>query len=155
MKNLLEEIDIKIILFLQRVGPTLARVALFVVFFWFGFMKLFDTSPAGPLVADLLHKTLPFVPYGNFIMFFGSYEMLIGISFLIPGLERFAIALLVPHMITTFMPLVLLPNVTWRGVFIPTLEGQYIIKNLVIVALAFSIAAQLKPMKVKNSKGKV
>ena len=77
--------------------------------------------------------------------------MLVGISFLIPGLERLAIALLMPHMITTFMPLVLLPSITWKGFFTPTLEGQYIIKNLVIIALAFSIAARLKPLKVKNN----
>ncbi len=150
MRNSLEKTDIAIILFLRKVGPPLARVALFVVFFWFGFLKLFDLSPAGPLVVSLIEKTLPFITYRNFIVCFGLYEMLIGISFLVPGFERFAIALLVPHMITTFMPLVLLPSITWEGIFIPTLEGQYIIKNLVIIALAFSIAAQLEPFKVKK-----
>src|SRR3989344_5319996 len=114
MRNSLEKIDIAIILFLRKIVPPLARVALFAVFFWFGFLKLFDTSPAGPLVAELLGKTLPFITYRGFIVCFGLYEMLVGISFLIPGLERLAIALLMPHMITTFMPLVLLPSITWK-----------------------------------------
>ncbi len=150
----LEKIDAAIILFLRKITPALTRLALFVIFFWFGFLKLFDTSPAGPLVSDLLHRTLPFVTYQNFIVGFGIYEMLIGISFLIPGLERLAIALLIPHMITTFMPLFLLPSVTWKGILVPTLEGQYIIKNLVIIALAFSMATTcLKPSKFKRLNG--
>ena len=130
---------------------TYLRISIGIVYFWFGFLKLFDTSPAGPLVSDLLHRTLPFVTYENFIMGFGFYEMIIGISFLIPRLERLAIALLIPHMITTFMPLVLLPSITWKNIFVPTLEGQYIIKNLVIIALAFSMAiTHLKPLRPED-----
>ena len=48
-------------------------------------------------------------------------------------------------MITTAGPLVLLPSETWQSFFVPTLEGQYIIKNLVIIAAAIGIAAHLHP----------
>ncbi len=61
-------------------------------------------------------------------------------------MERLVIPLLALHMITTFMPLFLLPSITWAGFFVPTLEGQYIIKNLVIIAAAIGIAAQLHPL---------
>ena len=125
-------------------GPA-ERIALFIVFFWFGFLKLIDTSPANPLVADLLERTLPFWSFESFVVFLGMWEMFIGIAFLLEGGERFAIALLVPHMVTTIMPLILLPGVAWQSFLVPTLEGQYIIKNMVIVALALSIAARLKP----------
>ncbi|OGZ45949.1 MAG: hypothetical protein A3J54_03020 [Candidatus Ryanbacteria bacterium RIFCSPHIGHO2_02_FULL_45_13b] len=127
-------------------GPV-ERIALFIVFFWFGFLKLIDASPANPLVADLLERTLPFWSFESFVVFLGMWEMLIGIAFLLEGWERFAIALLVPHMVTTIMPLILLPGVTWQSFLVPTLEGQYIIKNVVIVALALSIAARLKPFR--------
>jgi uncharacterized membrane protein YkgB len=75
--------------------------------------------------------------------FFGLFEMLIGITFIIPRLERFAILLLIIHMFIVFSPLVILPNETWQKTLVPTLEGQYIIKNLVIIALALVIGAHL------------
>jgi uncharacterized membrane protein YkgB len=132
---------------IRRVSQPLARIALFVVFFWFGALKVFATSPANPLVSALLHKTLPFVTFEQFIVFFGLYEMLIGLAFIIPKFERLAIVLLIPHMFTTFLPLVFLMSTTWSGFLIPTLEGQYIIKNLVIIAAALGIAAHLEPLR--------
>lgn len=146
----LARVDGAIIKWLREIYMPLGRVAIFVVFFWFGILKVFGFSPANPLVSALLEKTLPFITFDQFIVLFGIYEMLIGIVFLIPKAERVAIALLIPHMITTVLPLILLPAVTWQGFFIPTLEGQYIIKNIVIIALALSLAAQLSPFQ-KNS----
>ena len=151
MKVLINAVDLAIIRALKITTIPLARFALFAIFFWFGALKLANASPASPLVADLLEKTLPFITFEQFVAFFGIYEMIIGITFLIPRLERFAIVLLIPHMITTFLPLFLLPGVTWQGPFLPTLEGQYIIKNLVIIALAFSVALHLH-QKTENPK---
>jgi uncharacterized membrane protein YkgB len=113
-----------------------SRFALGLVFVWFGALKVIDQSPANPLVAALLEQTLPFITFGQFIVWFGLFEVLIGILFWIPKAQKFAIALLVPHMITTVGPLVLLPSVTWTAPLVPTMEGQYIIKNVVIIALA-------------------
>jgi uncharacterized membrane protein YkgB len=96
-------------------------------------------------VAALLGRTLPFLTFEEFITRLGEFEMLIGVAFLIPGLERLAIVLLLPHMVTTFLPLVLLPQVTWQGFLTLTLEGQYIIKNVLIIALACAIMADLSP----------
>ena len=150
MQKILIRWDKDIIGWFKTVSIPLARIAIFIVFFWFGILKVFDLSPANPLVSNLLDQTLPFISFENFIILFGVYEMVIGYAFLFEGGERLAIALLIPHMLMTALPLALLPAVTWCGWFIPTLEGQYIIKNLVIVALAFGIAAHLHPMK-KNS----
>lgn len=147
--NELMALDRAIIETLRKISIPLAHIALFVVFFWFGALKVIGNSPANPLVATLLERTLPFITFNQFIVLFGIYEMIIGLAFLIPHLERLAIALLVPHMITTLMPLILLPAVTWQGWFVPTLEGQYIIKNLVIIGLAIALASHLEPMKKK------
>lgn len=154
MQRFLEKCDSEIICAVKSLSVPFGRFAIFVVFFWFGALKLVGTSPANPLVADLLEKTLPFMTFDVFITLFAIYEMVIGVVFLIPRLERLAIALLVPHMITTFMPLILLPTVAWQGFLTPTLEGQYIIKNLVIIATAMGIAAHLHPFHLSKSKRK-
>jgi uncharacterized membrane protein YkgB len=130
--------------FLRRFNLPFARLALFVVYFWFGALKLVGVSPAGPLVSALWLKTIPFIPLDKFIILFASYEMLIGILFLIPRLERLAITLLLLHVSTTVLPLVLLPDIVWQMFLVPSLEGQYIIKNIVVVALALSIGASLR-----------
>jgi uncharacterized membrane protein YkgB len=75
------------------------------------------------------------------------FECLIGILFLIKGAERIVIPLLFIHMLTTFGPLIFLPSETWHSFLVPTLEGQYIIKNLIIIALGIGIAAHLHPLK--------
>ncbi|MER3570329.1 MAG: hypothetical protein C4348_01875 [Patescibacteria group bacterium] len=137
------KIDEKIIRFLNKIWQPFSRVSLFIVFFYFGFLKVLGFSPASPLVESLLNKTLPFISFDKFIILFGLFEMLIGLLFIIPKLERVVIFLLMIHMITTFLPLVLLPQLTWQKFLVPTLEGQYIIKNLVIISLAFVIGAHL------------
>ena len=125
----------------------LSRFAIFVIYFWFGSLKLIDSSPANPLVESLLSKTLPYVSFNQFIVFLGIWEMVIGVIFLIPKLEKAAITILALHMITTFMPLLLLPTMAWKGFLIPTLEGQYMIKNLITIALAVNIVTISKFIK--------
>ncbi len=146
MRQALLKFDNWFIHFLRRTSLPFARFALFVIFFWFGILKIIGTSPANPMVADLLHATMPFMTWETFIIFFAIYEMIIGIAFIIPRLERLAGALLIPHMIMTALPLFFLADMTWQGFLTPTLEGQYIIKNLLIIALAMGVAAHLDPM---------
>lgn len=142
--------DARVIETAQKLFLPFARFAIFVVYFWFGVIKIPNLSPANPLIAELLEKTLPFVTFEQFIVFFGILEVIIGILFLIPRLERVAIILLLLHMITTVMPMVLLPAISWDAPFLPTLEGQYMIKNIVTLALVIGIWAQLKPLSSSN-----
>ena len=143
----LDYIDRAIIHFAKIVQPTFGRIALFIVFFWFGILKVLGLSPASGLVEQLFERTVPFMTFGVFILLFGVFECIIGILFLMPKMSRLVILLLCAHMITTFGPLVFLPQETWQKFLVPTLEGQYIIKNLVIVALALGIVAHLTPMR--------
>ena len=81
------------------------------------------------------------MPFNVFYSLFALFEMLIGALFLIKGWERVAIYLLVLHIVTTILPLFLLPNLAWQKFLVPTLEGQYIIKNiLIIIFLIVSLA---------------
>lgn len=135
----MQAIDIKIINFFRRVWMLVSRFALFVIFFWFGALKVVGQSPASSLVQDLFNQIMPFMSFDIFLVLFGLFECLIGILFLIPKATRFAILLLFIHMITTFMPLFMLPTGMWTSIFVPTLEGQYIIKNLAIISTAIGI----------------
>ncbi len=116
-----------------------SRFAIFVVYAWFGILKVVDASPANPLVKALLEKTLHGVSFDTFIIWFGLFEVLIGALFLFPKLTRFALGLLVIHLGMVLAPLVLLPQIAWQSFMIPTLEGQYMIKNILIVAAALHI----------------
>lgn len=116
-----------------------SRFAIALVYVWFGALKLVGASPANPLIAELLERTLPFITFDQFIIIFGIFEVAIGLLFLLPKTQRLAIWLLIPHLIMTAGPLLLLPTVAWSGFLVPTLEGQYIIKNVLIIAVAFNI----------------
>lgn len=72
--------------------------------------------------------------------------MLIGILILLPRFERVAVLVLILHTLTTFATLFFLPGATRDGFLVPTLEGQYVIKNLVIVALAIGFVAHVAPL---------
>ncbi len=142
-------IDIAVIHLFRRIFLPVARFGLFVVFFWFGALKVIGLSPASGLVQQLFLETIPFVSFGAFLIGFGLFECLIGLLFLFKGFERLVIPLLFVHMATTFLPLFYLTQETWSGFLVPTLEGQYIIKNLVIIALAIGVAARLHPMRTE------
>lgn len=142
----LNKMDTELIHFFRRMSVPIARFGLFVIFFWFGLLKVIGLSPASGLVQALFENTISFISFPTFLIIFGLFEMVIGLLFLIRGVERIVIPLLFIHMITTVMPLFLLPTVSWSGFMVPTLEGQYIIKNIALIAAAFGIAAHLHPL---------
>ena len=134
---LLERFDRLVVWTMDAFGIKFARLALGIVFIWFGALKMIgELSPAYDLVAATIYWLTPEI----IIPLIGLWEVAIGVAFLFPPLTRVALLLLIPQMPATFLPLVLLPEVTFT--VIPwglTLEGQYIVKNLVIIACALII----------------
>lgn len=116
-----------------------SRVALSIVYFWFGVLKVLQVSPAEDMVLKLVKVAIPFVPATEFCIFLGFIEVIIGILFLFPRFTKILVTLVLIHMSTTILPLFILPHDTWSGVLTPTLAGQYIIKNIVIVALSLTL----------------
>jgi hypothetical protein len=119
-----------------------ARFAIFVIYFWFGLLKLLGLSPATPLARALTEHTIGMQYFSMSYNTLAAYECIIGILFLIPAITRVATMLLVIHLAIVSSPLILVANVAWTGTLVPTLEGQYIIKNLAILALVIAITAQ-------------
>ena len=147
MKPSIISVDTSVINACKAMSFPIARIAIFVVYFWFGVLKVVGASPANPLVASLLHATLPFLSFDSFIIGFGIFEAVIGILFLFKKFDRLSILLFVIHMLMTTMVLVMLPAMAWDGTFVPSLEGQYVIKNIALVALVVSLASHIEPMR--------
>lgn len=148
-------LDLKIIAILKQIHIPLARFSIFLVFFWFGIIKLLGLSPASPLAEALTRQTIGMQYFDTLFLLLSLMECLIGILFLFPRMTRIVVPLLLAHMILVCSPLVLLPDMVWQNWFVPTLEGQYIIKNAVVVAVAIGIAASAQPFRqtsqIKNS----
>ena len=123
---------------------TFGRLAIFVVYFWFGILKVVGMSPATGLVEQLYNRTIPIMPFATFLILFGIFEMLLGLLILIPRAAKPATWLIATHLVMTTGPLILLPATTWSGPFMPTLEGQYIIKNILIVAVLLFLYREKK-----------
>ena len=119
----------------------LVRIPLFIIFFWFGFLKIINLSPAQQLVMDTVYW-MPFLDASVWTIIIGYWEVLIAIFFLFKKTTLLAMILLLIQMTGTFLPLVILPEITFQNSnpFLPTLEGQYIIKNIIIITAALIIS---------------
>lgn len=138
----LKEIDDRIIDWMRQTGTTFLRYAVAVIFIWFGMLKVMDASPASALIENTIYLADP----SWFVPFLGIWEVAIGICFLIRPLLRVGIGLLAPQMVGTFLPLIVLPGVVYQGgnPFLLTMEGQYIVKNLLIIGAALVLGSTVR-----------
>lgn len=142
-----DHVDRAITRWMARSGISLLRVGLGVVFFWFGVLKFVPgLSPAQDLAArtiDLL--TFGLIPPSVGVLLLAAWECAIGLGLVTGKFMRAVLLLLFVQMLGTLTPLVLFPEETWRvAPFAPTLEGQYIIKNIVLVSAALVIGATVR-----------
>ena len=142
----LNELDRRISETMARWAVPAVRVSFGIIFIWFGILKPIGVSSAAPLVKATV-PWLPFFGVDAWVGIIGWWEVAIGVCFLFQRTIRVAIALLFLQMVGTFMPLVLLPDVAFQAgrlPWAPTLEGQYIIKNLMIISAALVVGGTLR-----------
>lgn len=136
------EVDTLITRWMASNGVTLLRISLGVVFFWFGALKLVPgLSPA----EDLIRATITFLPMNLFLPFLALWEMVIGLGFITGRFMRITILLLFLQMPGAISPVVLRPDLVFT--IFPyglTLEGQYIVKNLVLMSAALVVGATVR-----------
>ena len=140
-------IDSKIAGFLVKYSITILRVSLGVNFLWFGALKLIPgLSPAEGLAAETIEVlTFGFVQPEVSVVVLGIWEVLIGIGLITGWFLRITLFLLLVQMIGTMTPLFLFPAETFtRFPYAPTLEGQYIIKNLVLISAGMVVGATVR-----------
>jgi uncharacterized membrane protein YkgB len=140
-------VDLRVTGWMARHGILLLRIALGVVFLWFGALKLIPgLSPAQDLAERTIEAlTLGLVPISVALPVLAIWEVAIGIGLLIGRRMRVILLLLFVQMAGTATPLLLFQPETFTAFpFAPTLEGQYIIKNIVLVAGAIVIGATVR-----------
>jgi uncharacterized membrane protein YkgB len=144
----LRGVDRRVSGWMRRYGPVILRYGLGVVFVWFGLLKPLGVSPA----ADLVRRTVYFLPPDLFLPILGWWEVAIGVGLLVRSLNRMAILLLFLQMPGTLLPLVLLPEVCFTHVpWGLTLEGQYIIKNAVLIGAALVVGGTVRDRSASGS----
>jgi uncharacterized membrane protein YphA (DoxX/SURF4 family) len=148
----LDRVDARITRTLASLSIPVLRITLGVVFFWFGVLKFFpNLSPAEELAA----RTIETITFGTVqanvsLPILAAWECLIGIGLIAGRFLRATLALLALQMLGTFLPLVLFPQETFTVFPIaPTLEGQYIIKNVVLVGAAIVVGATVRGGRVE------
>ena len=145
----IKKFDQAFIAFANKWFDPLARVALFIIFAYFGALKLLDLSPAQDLALELVDKTVGLQYFDQLFFILALFEVIIGILFLIPKFTRVVILLMLIHMIIVCSPLLLTPDSVWLKPFVPNLEGQYIIKNIALLILALGLVSRTKPINSK------
>ena len=141
LKILFDKIDPVIAGWMRRHGLLFLRISLAIIFIWFGALKPLGMSPA----AGLVKKTVYWFDPDMFIVVLGIWEVLIGLTMLFKPTIRISIFLLYLQMPGTMLPLILLPDVCFTSFpFGLTLEGQYIIKNLVLISAGLVIGGTVR-----------
>jgi len=143
----LKPIDIRITSWMARNGILLARITLGIVFLWFGALKF---APGLSPAEDLAGRTIERLTFGGIdrhtgLLLLATWECIIGIGLLSGRALRITLLLLFVQMLGTMTPLFMFPDETWIMFPIaPTLEGQYIIKNVVLVSSAIVVGATVR-----------
>lgn len=136
-------------------GLTLLRISLGFVFLWFGALKFFpDLSPAEELVLETLQKST-FGLFTDHQVTYGLalWEVMIGLGLLLGRFMRAVLLLLFLQLPGTFLPIFLVPDQVFEIIpWVPTLKGQYIFKNLILVAAAIVLGANVGKKQVHGFK---
>ena len=122
---------------MHHYGIPILRNALGIIFLWFGFLKLIGESP----VVDMVSQTFSFLPTHPFIIVLGVWEVIIGVGLLYKKTLRITLLLLWLQMGGTFFAIFLAPAMFFKGMnpFLLTMSGEFVIKNLVLIASSLVI----------------
>jgi uncharacterized membrane protein YphA (DoxX/SURF4 family) len=149
--SLFNRYDARITGWMARYGILLLRISMGIVFLWFGALKFFPgLSPA----ADLATRTIERLTFGLVapdvsILILAVWESLIGLGLILGIYMRATLFLLFLQMIGTVSPIFFFPQEVFTVVpYAPTLEGQYIFKNMVLISAGFVIGATVRGGKV-------
>lgn len=142
-----DRLDEAITELLARIGIPVLRIGLGVVFLWFGALKFVPgASPADDLAARTIERlSFGLVGPAVSVPLLATWESLIGIGLLSARFLRATLLLLAVQMVGTLTPLVLFPAETFQVFpFAPTLEGQYILKNVVLIGAGMVVGATVR-----------
>lgn len=138
----LESFDRIVVDRLRRWSIPLLRISLAIVFIWFGLLKVLDVTP----VTELVGNTVYWVDPDWFVPLLGWVEIAIGVGLLFRVALRAVLAVFVLQLLGTFLVLVLQPDVAFQdgNPFKLTVEGEFVIKNLVLIAAGLVVGSTVR-----------
>jgi uncharacterized membrane protein YkgB len=143
IQNQVENLDRSATRLLARYSLTVLRITIGIVFVWFGALKFFPgMSPA----EHLIRESITFLSMDWFLPFLAVLEVTIGVCYILGGkFLRVAVILMLGQMAGAMSPMVLRPDLIWaKFPFVWTLEGQYVFKDIVLIAVALTIGATVR-----------
>ena len=148
IEKLFDKLDRRITSWMAKYGLLILRVGLGIVFLWFGVLKFFKgLSPA----EELVRNTIYFFDPDIFIPVLAVWESLIGVGLITGKFMRITLLLLFLQMPGTALPFLVLPEKVWTNFpYGLTLEGQYIVKNLVLIGAALVLGATVRGGKISS-----
>ena len=132
---------------MRKFGLKALRISIGLVFLWFGFIKFFPgLSPAHDLAINTISiVTFGVIPDSSLITGLAVWEVMIGLGLLTGKFMRLTLLLLFLQMPGTFLPVFLFPEIVFVSIpFVPTIEGQYIFKNLVLISAGIVLGGFLE-----------
>jgi len=138
---LARRVDRAIIDFTRAHGLTVLRIALGIVFVWFGALKIAGHSP----VADLVERTAYFLPPRVAVVGIGVLETIIGIGLLARIAMRLTLGLFFVQMCATFLTLITRPDllIEHGDPLVLSIYGEFLLKNLVLIAAGIAIVGSV------------
>ena len=125
-----------------RVAPLLTRAARVIIFVWFGLLKVCGVSPA----AELVSRTFFFIPAHIIVPVLGVAEIAIGLCFIFRRLLPLGLCLLALHLPGTFLSYLVVPELCFvRAPFLLTADGEFVLKNLLLISAALFLAGTFQP----------
>ena len=125
----------------RRYAPTALRLALAAVFVWFGALKVVGVSP----VHDLIASTLPVLDPDLAVPALGGVEVAIGLALALGRLPRITLLVMIGHLAGTFLTFVTAAHLMWAGPLQLTGDGEFVVKNLVLITAALLLIASYSP----------
>jgi uncharacterized membrane protein YkgB len=142
LRRILVAVDHAAVGFMERHGIAALRVALAIVFIWFGVLKVVDRSP----VEDIVKETIFFLPGDPFFRLLGCLEIAIGVGLLVPVALRLTLLVFWAQMAGTFLTLFVLPDRSFQGgnPLLLGVLGEFVVKNLVLMSAGLVIYASIR-----------
>jgi uncharacterized membrane protein YkgB len=147
MTQWIDSADRAIVQWMGDYGVAVLRISLGIVFFWFGVLKYIPHASPAEVLAG---KTILVLTFGHVgpalsLPVLATWECLIGLGLITGVAKRVTLFLLFAQMLGTLLPLFFFPAETFSSIpFVPTMEGQYIIKNLVLISAGIVIGATVR-----------
>lgn len=148
LRRLLVAADRAAVGFMERHGIAALRVALAIVFIWFGVLKVVDRSP----VEDIVKETIFFLPGDPSFRLLGCLEIAIGVGLLVPVALRLTLLVFWAQMVGTFLTLFVLPDRSFQGgnPLLLGVLGEFVVKNLVLISAGLVIYASIRRQRASH-----